>query len=733
MITTYDVRCGLRRAAPGLRRAATASTAGSRSRSTRGWPTTPTTTVAEARAAVVAGRPAQPVHQDPGDQGRACRRSPQCLAEGISVNVTLIFSLERYGEVMDAFLDGLERARATGHDLTDLASVASFFVSPGRHRGRQAARQDRHRRGQGAARARPRSPTPGSPTRLYEEVFGTDRWQALAAAGRQAAAAAVGLDRRQGPGVRRHAVRRRPGRARHRQHDARGDPRRGRRPRQSSAATPSAATYARRRKRCSTTLAAVGIDYDDVVAGARGRGRREVRGVLERAARVDRRPSWSRLAAETASDRRRSRPARASCGSRRRCRRSRPGDEPGRDGVAGRLVAKDADAVGAGGASRRPRSGSAGSTCRESLAAAAAPSSRALRERAAAAGSTTSCSPGWAARRSRPRSSPAPPASPLTVLDTHRPAPGRRGARRPARPHRRGRLVQERRHGRDRQPPPGLRAGVPRRRRSTRRSASSSSPTPARRWRRPRREAGYRTSFLADPNVGGRYSALTAFGLVPSALAGADVERAARPTRAVLAADARPTTRTTRRSRSARRSAAPRVAGHDKLVLADAGSGHRRLRRLGRAADRRVDRQGGQGHPAGRRRGRRRARASSRPADDAIRVVLGAGRRRPGRHAAVGGSARRAVPALGVRHRRRRARSSASTRSTSPTCRSPRTTPRRSSTRPATARCPRASRRSSTARSRCTATSRPSARPTDLAGALSRAAGARCPTAATSR
>src|SRR5215213_7991453 len=53
----------------------------------------------------------------------------QCLAEGISVNVTLIFSLERYSEVMDAFVDGMERARAAGHDLSNLASVASFFVS----------------------------------------------------------------------------------------------------------------------------------------------------------------------------------------------------------------------------------------------------------------------------------------------------------------------------------------------------------------------------------------------------------------------------------------------------------------------------------------------------------------------------------------------------------------------------------------------------------------------------
>ena len=52
-----------------------------------------------------------------------------CLAEGISINVTLIFSLVRYDEVMDAFLDGLERARQAGRDLSSIASVASFFVS----------------------------------------------------------------------------------------------------------------------------------------------------------------------------------------------------------------------------------------------------------------------------------------------------------------------------------------------------------------------------------------------------------------------------------------------------------------------------------------------------------------------------------------------------------------------------------------------------------------------------
>jgi len=52
-----------------------------------------------------------------------------CLAEGISINVTLIFSLVRYDEVMTAFLDGLERARQAGRDLSQIASVASFFVS----------------------------------------------------------------------------------------------------------------------------------------------------------------------------------------------------------------------------------------------------------------------------------------------------------------------------------------------------------------------------------------------------------------------------------------------------------------------------------------------------------------------------------------------------------------------------------------------------------------------------
>ncbi|MBX7454502.1 transaldolase [Mycolicibacterium sp. 3033] len=51
------------------------------------------------------------------------------LAEGISVNVTLIFSVERYRLVMDAYLKGLEKAKEAGHDVSRIHSVASFFVS----------------------------------------------------------------------------------------------------------------------------------------------------------------------------------------------------------------------------------------------------------------------------------------------------------------------------------------------------------------------------------------------------------------------------------------------------------------------------------------------------------------------------------------------------------------------------------------------------------------------------
>ena len=53
----------------------------------------------------------------------------EVIGRGISVNVTLIFSVDRYVEVMDAYLSGLELAGTRGHDISRIESVASFFIS----------------------------------------------------------------------------------------------------------------------------------------------------------------------------------------------------------------------------------------------------------------------------------------------------------------------------------------------------------------------------------------------------------------------------------------------------------------------------------------------------------------------------------------------------------------------------------------------------------------------------
>ena len=106
----------------------------------------------------------------------------QALSEGISVNVTLIFSLERYGLVMDAFLEGLERARRPGSTCRGIGSVASFFVSRvdteiDKRLGKIGTKDAKELMGKAAvANAR-------LAYQHYEDVFAGDRWKALAAAG----------------------------------------------------------------------------------------------------------------------------------------------------------------------------------------------------------------------------------------------------------------------------------------------------------------------------------------------------------------------------------------------------------------------------------------------------------------------------------------------------------------------------------------------------------------------
>ncbi len=104
------------------------------------------------------------------------------LAAGISVNVTLIFSLERYRAVMNAFLEGLEGALEAGHDLSKIHSVASFFVS------RVDTEVDKRLEAIGSDEALALRGKAGvANARLayqaYEEVFATPRWQRLEAEG----------------------------------------------------------------------------------------------------------------------------------------------------------------------------------------------------------------------------------------------------------------------------------------------------------------------------------------------------------------------------------------------------------------------------------------------------------------------------------------------------------------------------------------------------------------------
>jgi transaldolase len=114
------------------------------------------------------------------EEGLACIAA--ATAEGINVNVTLIFGLDRYDKVMDAYLTGLEQAKERGLDLSTIRSVASFFVS------RVDTEVDKRLDKIGTDEAQAlRGKAAIANARLayerYEKVIASDRWQALAAAG----------------------------------------------------------------------------------------------------------------------------------------------------------------------------------------------------------------------------------------------------------------------------------------------------------------------------------------------------------------------------------------------------------------------------------------------------------------------------------------------------------------------------------------------------------------------
>ena len=176
---------------------------------------------------------------------------------GVNVNVTLLFSIERYEQVIDAYLRGLSARAEAGEPLDAITSVASFFLSridakvdAAATRGLAAARP-------GRARQRARC-LPALPGQVLRSGVGAPR-----GSGRATPAPAVGEHRDEEPRVLRRALRLRADRTGCGQHDARADASRVRRPRRDQPTLDADPAGARR---TLADAAAAGIDLGSVTA-----------------------------------------------------------------------------------------------------------------------------------------------------------------------------------------------------------------------------------------------------------------------------------------------------------------------------------------------------------------------------------------------------------------------------------------------------------------------------------
>ncbi|NTX65573.1 transaldolase [Myxococcus sp. CA051A] len=117
----------------------------------------------------------------------------QLITEGLNINVTLLFSQQRYRQIAEAYLSGLEKFAKAGGDLSTVASVASFFVS----RIDVAADKEIEQRLKSGASAEQRKTLEALSGkvaianarlayRIYQELFSSARWKALAAKGARA-------------------------------------------------------------------------------------------------------------------------------------------------------------------------------------------------------------------------------------------------------------------------------------------------------------------------------------------------------------------------------------------------------------------------------------------------------------------------------------------------------------------------------------------------------------------
>ena len=510
----------------------------------------------------------------------------EAIYEGINVNVTLLFAVEAYVKVAEAFIRGLERRQEEGKDTRRALRGVVLRLARGQ-RGGQAPRGRRPRR---IFRARPRWPTPAPPTSASRRSSAASASPRLAGAGAKVQRplwASTGVknphypetkyvDELVGAGHGQHdadadAVRRRRALASHRRHTADQD--------------PSAELSA---------LAEAGIDLDDVTAKLLETGIEVVPG---RHGRADRghgvasatpsspaaRPSQAYLPDELEGP----------IGERVAAAVARAGRPAG--------VAQGRDALGAGGHARGRGPPRLADHLRADARAGRRPARLRRRGEAPTASPTARCW-AWAAPRSAPevirrtfgeiegalRLHVLDSTDPGAVLDLEKRSTSRRRC----------------------SSSPPSRAGRPRRSRTSTTSsrrpaapAASSSPSPTRAspLLKIANENGFRRAFENDPNIGGRYSRAVVLRarsgradgrVVEGLLEGAQVAEqncnATSPAGELGAVDGRGAGELALHG--------PRQA-HVRRVRADL-----ELRPLGRAARGREPGQGGQGHPAGGRR-----------------------------------------------------------------------------------------------------------------------------------
>ena len=443
---------------------------------------------------------------------RASPAITAAIGAGISVNVTLIFSLDRYREVIDAYLAGLEQAKAAGIDLSTIHSVASFFVSrvdteidkrlDAIGTDEALAPQEQGRRRERPARLRGAT----------SEVFAGERATALLEAGAN----------RQRPLWASTGVK---------------DPRSP-----TPCTSPSSSPHGVVNTMPEKTLEATfdhGEIRGDTVTGAYDDARRGARRARARSAsttttsprcsstRASRSSSCPGTSCSTPSAprwrRHDERPHRGR--ATRRGRRRGPPHRPGPRGRPRREPASPRRTPTLWGPDAEDE---ASKRLGWTEAVAVVPPARRRDRGAARASSRPTASRPHRARRhgrfvARARGHQrAPPASTLTVLDST--DPGQVRAALADRLDRIGRrhLVEVRLDRRDRQPAPRLRAGVPRRGHRPRRRASSSSPTPARRSTR-RRAPPATASSTPTPTSAAATRRSPRSASCPRGLAGVDI------------------------------------------------------------------------------------------------------------------------------------------------------------------------------------------------------------------